>query len=214
MSPLFFNFLCIIMFISLRKGGQHLLNKSNIKNLTLTSMFIAIGIILPFFTGQIPKIGAMMLPMHLPIMLCGLILGWKWGAASGIITPLLRSCIFHFPVLYPNAVCMAFELMTYGAVVGFFYNKSKWQCLKSLLRSIVASMILGRIVWAVSETFFLGLMGTKFTLEMFFASSITNAIPGIIIQLVFIPAIMISLDKTGVVKFHKEQSPKSKMERC
>lgn len=173
--------------------------------MTVSAMFIAVGIILPFFTGQIPKIGAMMLPMHLPIILCGLICGWKWGAAAGFVTPLMRSVLFHFPVLYPNAVAMAFELMTYGLVAGYIYGKSKWQCIRALYRALVAAMIAGRLVWALAEIILLGLSGTKFTFEMFLASSITNSIPGIIIQLVFIPLMMVALDKTGVVRFRRSE---------
>ena len=46
---------------------------SALKNLVLSAMFIAIGIVLPFFTGQIPEVGKMLLPMHLPVFFCGLI---------------------------------------------------------------------------------------------------------------------------------------------
>ena len=53
-------------------------NKTVVK-LTLSAMFLAIGLVLPFFTGQIPQIGNMLLPMHIPVLLCGLICGWQWG---------------------------------------------------------------------------------------------------------------------------------------
>lgn len=180
------------------------MKNENVRNLTVTAMFIAVGIILPFFTGQIPKIGAMMLPMHLPVLLCGLICGPRWGAAAGAVTPLLRSALFHFPVLYPNAVCMAFELLTYGLVAGYVYQKSRWQCVGALYRALISAMILGRVVWAAAETVLLGLAGTRFTFEMFLSSSILNAIPGIVIQLVFIPAVMVALDRTRVVRFRRD----------
>ena len=66
------------------------MKNSNVKNLALSAMFIAIGQVLPFFTGQIPQIGNMLLPMHIPVLLCGLICGWKYGALVGFTTPLLR----------------------------------------------------------------------------------------------------------------------------
>lgn len=90
------------------------MKNSNIKNLALAAMFMALGLVLPFFTGQIPQIGKMLLPMHIPVLLCGLICGWKYGLAVGFVTPLLRSVIFGMPILYPMAIGMAFELMTYG----------------------------------------------------------------------------------------------------
>ena len=88
-----------------------------LKKLVLSALFMAIGLILPFFTGQIPAIGKMLLPMHIPVLLCGLICGWQYGLGVGFVLPLLRSLLFNFPAMYPNAVSMAFELALYGAVV-------------------------------------------------------------------------------------------------
>ena len=65
------------------------------KKLTLAAMFFAIGIILPFFIGQIPLIGQMLLPMHIPVLLCGLIVGWQYGLATGFFLPLVRVCSFE-----------------------------------------------------------------------------------------------------------------------
>jgi thiamine transporter ThiT len=82
-------------------------------------MFVALGLILPFFTGQIPKVGSMMLPMHIPVLLCGLICGWKYGLMAGAVLPLLRSALFGMPPLFPTAAAMAFELAAYGFLSGF-----------------------------------------------------------------------------------------------
>ncbi|MGN0627026.1 MAG: ECF transporter S component [Oscillospiraceae bacterium] len=174
-----------------------------LKKLVLSAMFIAVGLVLPFFTGQIPQIGKMMLPMHLPVFLCGLICGWPYGLAVGFVTPLLRSMIFSMPVMYPAAIAMAFELATYGFVAGFLYNRSKWQCIVSLYRSMLAAMVAGRLVWGAAQVVLLGLSGSAFTFQMFIAGAFLNAIPGIILQLVFIPAIMVALDRTGLVRFKK-----------
>ena len=100
-------------------------SENRIQKMVLSAMFLAVGLILPFFIGQIPKIGAMLLPMHIPVFLCGLICGWQYGAAVGLITPLLRSFIFGMPPLYPTAVAMAAELLTYGLVVGLMYSRSR-----------------------------------------------------------------------------------------
>ena len=88
------------------------------KNLTLSAMFLAVGMLLPFLTGQIPQIGNMMLPMHIPVLLCGVICGWQYGAALGFILPFIRYMVFGMPVLFPTGVAMAFEMMTYGLVAG------------------------------------------------------------------------------------------------
>ena len=82
----------------------------NLKNMTLAALFLALGLVLPFFTGQIPQIGSMLLPMHIPVFLCGLICGWQYGAAVGFVVPLMRSVLFGMPPLFPTATAMAFEL--------------------------------------------------------------------------------------------------------
>ena len=82
--------------------------KNSVKNITLTAMILALGMILPFFTGQIPQIGNMLLPMHLPVFLCALICGWQYGTIMAFILPLLRSLVFGMPPFYPTALAMAF----------------------------------------------------------------------------------------------------------
>ena len=107
------------------------------KKLTLSAMFLAIGMVLPFLTGQIPQIGNMMLPMHIPVLLCGLICGWQYGAVLGFILPLVRYLVFGMPVLFPTGTAMAFELMTYGLVIGLIYSFSRWKCIISLYRALI-----------------------------------------------------------------------------
>lgn len=172
------------------------------KNLTLSAMFLAIGMVLPFLTGQIPQIGNMMLPMHIPVLLCGVICGWKYGAVLGFILPLIRYMVFGMPVLFPTGMAMAFEMLTYGLVIGLLYSLSRWKCIVSLYRALIAAMIAGRLVWAVAQMVLLGVSGGAFTMKMFLAGAFFNAVPGIIIQLVLIPAVMVALGRTGMVQFH------------
>ena len=101
--------------------------KETTKNMTLAAMFLAIGLLLPLLTGQIPQIGNMLLPMHIPVFLCGLICGWQYGAVVGLILPLVRYVIFGMPALFPTGIAMSFELMTYGLVAGLLYGLSRWQ---------------------------------------------------------------------------------------
>ena len=179
--------------------------KKTVKNLTLSAMFMAIGMVLPFLTGQIPQIGNMLLPMHIPVLLCGLICGWQYGAAVGFVLPLLRSAVFGMPVFFPAATAMAFELMTYGLVVGLLYAISRWQCVVALYRCLILAMIAGRAVWGIVQFIQVGVFGEGFTLKMFMTGAFLNAIPGIILQLILIPAIMVALDRTGLVHFRKHR---------
>ena len=156
-------------------------------------MFIAIGFVLPFFTGQIQKVGNMLLPMHLPVFLCGLICGWQYGLFAGFILPLM----------FPQAVAMAFELAAYGFVSGLLYGRSKWKCMRSLLRALCIAAVSGRIVWGTAM--FILLHGA-FTWETFVSGAFLTAIPGIILQFVMIPGIMTALGKTKYVMYTKNRN--------
>lgn len=184
--------------------------KDMTKNLTLSAMFLALGLVLPLLTGQIPQIGNMLLPMHLPVFLCGLICGWHYGGVIGFITPLLRYVIFGMPVLYPTGLAMSLELMTYGIVAGLLYAISKWQCVVALYRCLIIAMLAGRAVWGVTEVILLGLSGDSFTWQAFFAGAFLNAVPGIILQLILIPAIMLALHRTGLVPFKRHDPSRHK----
>ena len=100
---------------------------------------------------------------------------------------------------------MSFELMTYGLVAGLLYGISHWQCVISLYRSLIAAMLAGRVVWGIVQVILLGISGNGFTWQMFMAGAFLNAIPGIIVQLILIPVIMVALNRTGLVRFRKRQ---------
>ena len=172
---------------------------NNVKKLAVTAMLFAVGMVLPFFIGQIPAIGKMLLPMHIPVLLCGFIVGWQYGALIGFLLPIVRGLVFGMPPLYPNAVAMAFEMAAYGFVSGYLYSHARWQCTKMLCISLVTAMLAGRIVWAFAEVILLGIGGNIFTWKMFAAGAFLNAIPGIIVQLVLIPLIMVALRRAKVV---------------
>lgn len=170
-------------------------NRRYIQRLTLSAMFLSLGMILPFLTMQLQSIGNMLLPMHFCVLLCGLICGWRYGALVGFILPLFRSLVFGMPPMYPTALAMAFELAAYGLTVALVYaalgRKRLWQVYAALL----SAMLLGRAVWGIVTAVLFGVSGDAFTVQMFFASAFLNAIPGIVLQLVLIPAIMALLKK-------------------
>jgi len=178
--------------------------KNTTYRLVLSAMLIAAGIVLPFVTGQIRQIGNMLLPMHLPVFLCGMICGWQYGAVVGFATPILRSVMFGMPVIFPGAVSMAFELAVYGLVCGLIYGMTKKNNVLSVYTAMIPAMLLGRAVWGVVQILLLGLGGKVFTWQMFFAGAFVNAFPGIILQLVLIPAIMTVLRYTVYKKNLKE----------
>ena len=175
-----------------------------IKKLTLSALFISIGLVLPLITGQVKTLGNAFLPMHLPVLLCGFIIGPYYGFFVGLILPILRFFIFGMPPLYPTGLAMSFELATYSLVAGLVYYHSKWKCIRALYEALITSMIAGRIVWGVATMILLGISGKNFTLQMFLAGAFLNAIPGILFQLIFIPSLMFVLNKTGFVFYKRE----------
>ena len=163
------------------------------KLLCLSAMFIAVGLLLPFLTGSIPQIGRYLSPMHIPVLLCGLICGWKYGLAVGFMTPLLRSLLFQMPKIYPDAVGMAFELAAYGASIAIIYALFKKKNLAAVYGSLIPAMLIGRLVWGAVRTVLLGLSGPEtasFGFSYFISAGFVNAVPAIILQLILIPLIM------------------------
>lgn len=172
------------------------------KRLTISAVLLALGLILPFFTGQIQEIGNKLLPMHIPVLICGFICGWKYGMLVGFITPLLRCVLFSMPAPI-NAICMAFELATYGAVSGLIYQKMNGNKFR-IYFSLLTAMLSGRIVWGCVSMLVYGISKSAFTWQMFLGGALFNAIPGIIVQLVLIPIIVLGLEKAGVINWYEK----------
>ena len=172
-------------------------NSLQVRRMTYSALCLALALVLPFLTGQIPHIGSALCPMHLPVLLCGFLCGWPWGLAVGFIAPLLRSVIFGMPPMIPTALAMAFELATYGALAGFLYRKFP-KTIPGIYASLLIAMICGRLVWGVVRLILAGVQGNGFTFAMFLSGAITTAIPGIIAQLVLIPAIVYAMEKAGL----------------
>lgn len=174
--------------------------KNNTKNLTLSAMFLALAFILPFFTGQLKQIGSMLCPMHIPVLLCGFFCGASWGCLVGAIAPILRSMVLGMPVMFPSAVCMAFEMAAYGFTAGFLYRKQPKKK-GSVYISLLSAMLIGRIVWGAAMFACMGFDTSKFGLAAFLSGAVTTAIPGIVLQIVLIPIIVITLEKAKQKSF-------------
>ena len=117
------------------------MKNQNTKRLAYAALFLALCLVLPMLTGQIPQIGSMLLPMHIPVLLCGLVCGWQYGAVVGFVAPLLRSVLFGMPPMYPVAIAMAFELLTYGLVIGLVYRRLAQKGLAGVYAALVTAMV-------------------------------------------------------------------------
>ena len=178
-----------------------------IRKLVLSAMFMAVGLVLPFITGQIQQIGSMLLPMHIPVLFCGLICGWQYGAVVGFVLPLLRYVLFGMPPIFPTGVSMTFELAAYGAVIGLIMQQlskrnttdSGKNYVRNLYLALIGAMLAGRVVWGLVRFILARATMQPFTLEMFMAGAFLTAVPGIIVQLILIPGIMAALKRAGVL---------------
>ena len=173
-------------------------NTVRILKLVLSAICLALCMVLPFLTGQIPEVGAMLCPLHIPVLLCGFICGWPWGLAVGFVAPLLRSVILGMPPFFPTAVCMAFELAAYGAVAGLMHRRLPRRK-PYIYASLLTAMLLGRLVWGVAMYVCVGMNGGSFTFAAFLAGAFFNAVPGIIVQIVLIPVLVMVLDNPKVL---------------
>jgi uncharacterized membrane protein len=140
----------------------------------------------------------MLLPMHIPVLLCGFVCGWQYGLMVGFIVPLFRSVLAGMPVMMPTAVGMAFELATYGVLCGLLYRKLPKKPVNTYV-TLISAMIGGRIVWGIVSILLYGMQGNAFSWQLFMGGALLNAIPGIVVQLVLIPIIVMILEKTGMM---------------
>lgn len=162
--------------------------KTQVYQVTISAMCLALALLLPFLTGQIPSIGSMLCPMHIPVLLCAFFVSWQWAGLVGFIAPLLRFALFSMPPM-PFGIAMAFELATYGIVASILYKvlpKNKVNIYVSLL----GAMVTGRVVWGIARMVIAGVTSNPFTWQMFIGGALLQAIPGIILQIIIIPVIV------------------------
>lgn len=177
---------------------SYISRKTPVRRLTAAALCLALCLVLPFLTGQIPRIGSALCPMHIPVLLAGFICGPWWAAAVGVVAPLLRHVLLGMPPIL-TALAMCFELAVYGLVSGLLYGKLAKR-LKNVYLSLIAAMVLGRAVWGVAEVIILGAAGGTFTWTAFAAGAVLNAIPGILVQIILVPIIVVALRKANVIE--------------
>ncbi len=167
---------------------------SGTRRLVVAAFFLALGLLLPFLTAQVPEIGSKLLPMHIPVLLCGFVCGWPYGLAVGAVLPLFRSLLFGMPPLFPTAVAMCVELAVYGLMTGLLRDLLPRRPVM-LYANLALSMLAGRAVWGVASIGLYAIAGNPFTWQIFAAGAFVNALPGIVLQLVIIPPLVLALDR-------------------
>ena len=166
------------------------------KKSVIAGLLLAAALYLPFLTGQIPQIGSMLSPMHIPVLICGFVCGAPYGLIIGAIAPVLRFALFGMPPIFPTGIAMTFELAAYGLCSGLFYKALPKKPMFVYV-TLVLSMLVGRIIWGAAM-FTLSLISqVNFNMSIFIAGAFVKAVPGIILHIVLIPIIVLALKKMG-----------------
>ena len=168
----------------------------SVKKLTLASVCIALCVVLPIAFHSIPDGGSIFLPMHIPVLICGMLCGWPYGLVCGLMGPLLSSAITGMP---PAAMlpAMMVECGTYGMVSGLMLKVVRTgKTYGDLYIALVTAMIAGRVLSGIAKAliFMPGISMTAWV-----TASFVTALPGIAIQLVFLPGVVCTLMKARVI---------------
>lgn len=168
-----------------------------LQHLVYAAVCLALCMLLPFLTGQIPQIGSALSPMHIPVLLAGFLCGPWWALAVGFVAPMLRHVWMGMPPLI-TAIAMSFELAAYGLFSGLLYRLLPKKTV-NIYVSLIGAMILGRIVWGIAMVVISGVTGSAFTWSAFMAGALLNAVPGIILHIVLIPILVMALKRAKVL---------------
>lgn len=174
------------------------MNRMNsVKKSVIAAACIALCIVLPMAFHSIPNGGNIYLPMHIPVLLCGLICGWPYGLLCGLAGPVLSSLLTGMPAVavLPS---MAVELAVYGTVTGLLIGmvKTKNRTLNVYI-SLISAQILGRIAAGTVKA--LIFVGGEYSIAMWVAGHFVTSAPGIVIQLILIPAVINALVKAKII---------------
>ena len=171
-------------------------NKNSIKNMTFAAVCIALCVVLPIAFHSIPDAGSVFLPMHIPVLICGMICGWPYGLICGLMGPLLSSALTGMP---PIAIlpAMMLECGTYGMVSGIMlklvHTKSTYG---DLYIALVAAMLAGRVFSGIAKAL---IFMPGMAMSAWITASFVTALPGILIQLVFLPVVVSTLMKAKLI---------------
>lgn len=171
---------------------------SSAKRISLCAMCIALCYVLPLVFHAL-ALGSILSPMHIPVLLCGIVCGPLCGAFCGIAGPVLSSVLSGMPGA-AGLITMVPELVSYGLVCGLLMKRVHTQKLMmDVYASMIPAMLIGRIVGGLaSALFYLGNNG-EYSLAMFVSSYFIGSLPGIIVQLILIPALTVTLEKARAI---------------
>ncbi|MEG2286998.1 MAG: ECF transporter S component, partial [Ruthenibacterium sp.] len=162
------------------------LSTNRTKKLVLAALCVALGMILPMAFHAVPNAGGIFLPMHIPVLLCGLVCGWQYGLACGVLAPLLSSLITGMPpaAFLPGMLC---ELAVYGLVSGLLlYYVHTGHTTADLYLALIGAMLAGRFTYGVLNAAIF--RAGAYSMQLWLTAAFVTGLPGILVQLLFLPA--------------------------
>ena len=169
---------------------------SHIKKLVLTAVCSALCVIVPMAFHSIPNAGQVFLPMHIPVLLCGMLCGWPYGLACGLIGPSLSSLLtgMPLPAVLPG---MLVECAMYGCASGLLLRYVRTgNRYADLYISLIPAMLLGRVISGIVK----GLILTPgLSLAAWASASFVTSLPGIAIQLLLVPILVLGLERAKLI---------------
>ncbi len=169
---------------------------TSVKKLVFTAVCAALCLVLPMAFHSVPNAGTIFLPMHIPVLLCGLICGWPYGGVCGIVGPLLSSLVTGMPpaAMLPS---MMVECCAYGFVTGMLMRHVHTRhAVADLYISLVSAMVVGRVVAGFAKAWIFTPGISPFA---WVTTSLVTGIPGIVIQLILMPMVVLALTKAKLI---------------
>lgn len=172
------------------------MNFSYIKKMVFTAACAALCLVLPMAFHTVPNAGSIFLPMHIPVLLCGLVCGWPYGLVCGLIGPAISSLVTSMPPL-AMLPSMMVECAAYGAVTGLMMKFVRTKSLTAdLYISMVTAMAFGRVIAGFAKALIFAPGTPAFA---WVTTSLVAGIPGIVIQLIVMPAVVFALTKAKLI---------------
>lgn len=176
--------------------------KSGTVHITVGAMLAALSIIIPqifHFTG-IPQAGSVFLPMHIPVLLSGFILGPVYGVIIGAVSPAVSFLITDMPTAERLPFMIA-ELAFYGLISGLFFHTLNFKAKKfGTVSTLLISMLCGRLAYALMLFCASEFFGIECGGAMAAVTATVTGIYGIILQLVTIPPVVYALKRSEFIK--------------
>jgi len=168
-------------------------NRKMVMNMVLAALFVTLGMVLPLAFHSVPNSGRIFLPMHIPILLCGILCGFPYGLACGMLTPLLSSLFTGMPpaAMLPSMLC---ELAAYGTASSLLIRCVRMKNVYvRIYVALIGAMVSGRIFYGILNA--LVFNAGSYSIQIWLTAAFVTALPGVLIQILVIPVIVVILQK-------------------